>query len=103
MEFIPSPHSSQIIQLDGNLSVPSSGSSDNMPDVSSTTSSYCDTDDEMDSNPTPAVLTPVPDQLTRPGQPIQLEVKPGKHNYSSSLPLCMMLNARSLYNKIDSF
>ena len=48
------------------------------------------------------MLTPVPGQIIIPGQPIQFEVKSGNHAYSSSLPLGIVLNARSVYNKIDS-
>ena len=89
---------SHVVQLDGNLSISSYGSSD-----ASTASSIFDDEDEIDANPSPAILTPVPNQVATPGQPMQFEVKSGKHSYSSSLPLCMMLHARSLYNKADSF
>jgi hypothetical protein len=98
LEITPSVANSHVVQLDGNLSLSSYGSSD-----ASTTSSIFDDEDEIDGNPSPAILTHVPNQVTTPGQPMQFEVKSGKHSYSSSLPLCMMLNARSLYNKADSF
>jgi hypothetical protein len=80
------------VQLDGNLSISSYGSSD----ASITSSSIFVDEDEIDANPSPAILAPVPNQVATPGQPMQFEVKSGKHSYSSSLPLCMMLKVHRL-------
>ena len=87
---------SDIDQLDGNDSVTSESSSDD------SFLNY-DTDDEVDPILDPAVLAPVPNQVPVQGQPVQLEVVPDVSTQPSPLPLCMMLNARSLYNKADNF
>ena len=79
-----------------------SDSSLDSEDDSSSTETEDDSDsDEVDSDPSPVILEPVSCQANVPGQPAQFDVKSGKHSYSSSLPLCMMLNARSVYNKVD--
>ena len=87
---------SDIQQQDGNDSVISESES------SSDESDY-DTEDEVDPTPDPVILTPVPNQMSVQGQPIQLEVVSDINSQPSPLPLCMMLNARSLYNKADNF
>ena len=87
---------SDIQQQDGNASVISESES------SSDESDY-DTEDEVDPTPDPVILTPVPNQMSVQGQPIQLEVVSDINSQPSPLPLCMMLNARSLYNKAYSF
>ena len=85
------------------MSSVSDSSLDSEDDPSSTeTEEDSDSDsDEVDSDPSPVILEPVSFQANVPGQPAQFDVKSGKHSYSSSLPLCMMLNARSVYNKVD--
>ena len=45
-----------------------------------------------------ANLFPPSNQILTPGQPIVLDIHPSKEQ-SSSLPLCLLINARSLYNK----
>ena len=62
-------------------------------------SSYA-TEDEAFSDPIPVSLSPVPDQFVTPGQPIILEVN--MNSQPSPLPLCLLLNARSVFNKSDS-
>ena len=63
-----------------------------------------DTDDELDPEPIPANLSPVAGQIFTPGKPIELDVNLMQNNHkSSNLPLCIMLNSRSLYNKIENF
>ena len=62
-------------------------------------SSYA-TENEAFSDPIPVSLSPVPDQQVTPGQPIRLEVN--LHGQPSPLPLCLILNARSVYNKSDN-
>ena len=84
---------SDILQYDGNDSI--------ITESESSGSDY-DTEDEVDPILTPAILTPVPNQTTVQGQPIQLEVQPNIER-QTHLPLCMMLNARSLYNKSENF
>ena len=62
-----------------------------------------DSEDEVDGAPVPAVLVPAPNQPPA-GQPLILEVDPtGTAALPSSLPLGIVANARSLYNKIDNF
>ena len=95
---------SNIRQLDGGDSIHNmSGSNDSLTtDVSSDDDSNLsdteyDTEDELFPEPIPANLSPTPGQVLLPGQPIKLDVKQKNHN-SSYLPLCMLLNARSIYN-----
>ena len=97
----PCPSVSNIDQLDGNDSVVS----DNLSDDSLSDDSFLnyDTDDEVDPILDPAVLAPVPNQVPVQGQPVQLEVVLDASTQPSPLPLCMMLNARSLYNKSQHF
>ena len=62
-----------------------------------------DSEDEVDGDPEPAVLVPAPNQPPA-GQPLILEVDPtGTAAIPSSLPLGIVANARSLYNKVDNF
>ena len=89
---------SDILQHDGNDSLLSESDS-----ISEDNDTDYDTDDEIDPTPTPVILTPVPNQLPVQGQPIQLEVVSDVLKQPSPLPLCMMLNCRSLYNKVDNF
>ena len=60
-----------------------------------------DTEDEALSEPIPANLSPVPGQDVHPGQPIMLDVNLD-HGQSSNLPLCLLFNARSIFNKSDN-
>ena len=77
-----------ICQADGNDSCASAASS---------VGSY-DTDDEIDSEPVRAVLVPAQPQ---PGQPFSLEVgNSDREDAPSSLPLTMVANFRSPYNKV---
>ena len=87
---------SDILQCDG----ADSGSS-----TSSTHSNDTDynTEGEAFTEREPAVLVPAPQQ-PGPGQPLVLEVdETGRMVLPASLPLIMLTNARSLYNKIDNF
>ena len=66
--------------------------------------SVYDTDDEIDSEPAPVVLNPIVGQTLAPGMPIRMEVNLNSNDQKSPiLPLCIMLNARSVYNKPDHF
>ena len=60
-----------------------------------------DSEDEAFAQPIAANLEPVSGQIIAPGQPIKLDINSNK-SQSSHLPLCMLLNARSLYNKEES-
>ena len=103
----------KIGQLDGNQTISSNQSSDNHSDnelsenssiVESTADTEYGTDEEIDPEPIPANFFPVPNQNIAPGQPITLDVHvSGSNQPTSMLPLCMMLNSRSLYNKCDNF
>ena len=72
-----------ICQLDGNKSVEDSQDG-------------YDTDDEIDCEPIRAVLVPAQPQA---GQPFSLEVGSDRVQAPSSLPLAMIANFRSAYNK----
>ena len=63
-----------------------------------------DSDDEVDAHPIPANLFPVLGQTVAPGQPLVFDVNVSgdERTSSSSLPLCMMMNCRSVCNKIDN-
>ena len=85
---------SSILQVDGNISVESDNS------VDGDDSEYS-TDDEAFPEITPANLFPIPGQNVNPGQPLNFDVNQNA-DVSSSLPLCIILNARSVYNKSDN-
>jgi hypothetical protein len=112
---------SKIIQVDGNISA----LDDSVPDIVQKTTNVTiasddddwdetdddseansdidyDTDDEIDATVDPVVLTPVPNQILSPTKPIQLEIHNSEQVKYSPLPLCMVLNARSIYNKCDN-
>ena len=59
-----------------------------------------DTEDEAFSEPIPANFSPTPGQNVVPGQPINFDVN--LSDRSPSMPLCLVLNARSVYNKSDN-
>ena len=83
------------IQVDGNIS-----------DISSNDDSDYDTeydiDDEIDAQPIPAKLSPIPGQTIATGQPLKFDVNPHKDDRSSFLPLCLIMNCRSVCNKADN-
>ena len=62
---------------------------------------HYDTDDEAFSEPIPANLHPVPGQDVLPGQPITMDVNQ-RYDQPSYLPLCLLFNSRSVYNKADN-
>ena len=94
----------QILQLDGNLTCDSDISSKESCDSNDTTDeSLFDSDDEVDCGPLPANLSPIPDQNVQPNQPLLLDVNLYSDAQASCfLPLCLMMNARSVYNKSDN-
>ena len=63
-------------------------------------STIYDTEDEAFSDPILAHFSPVVGQKTNPGQPIKLDVN--LEDRSSSMPLCLILNARSVMNKSNN-
>ena len=78
-------------QLDGNKSVEDSDE-DSLSNYS--------TDDEVDCEPVQAVLVPAP---RMDGQPFTLTVdQTGKVAAPTSLPLTMVANFRSMYNKVKN-
>ena len=82
--------------------IPQVDGADTATDSTSTGREY-DTEDKAYNGREPAVLIP---EATQPpaGQPLLLEVdETGRRRLPASLPLVMMTNARSLYNKIDNF
>ena len=91
---------SNIIQLDGNDSIISEIESLSSSELSITLSTIFDTDEEVDPEPIPAVFLP----NSNPSQNTKLEVDTDiKIKAPTRLPLCIMLNARSLYNKKNNF
>ena len=60
-----------------------------------------DTDDEIDNEPVVVNLSPIQEQTFVPGQPVKMNMS--NNQQSSYLPLCIMLNARSIYNKCEHF
>ena len=85
--------SGHILQVDGAQS-----------DISDSegTSEY-ESEDEVDNDPDPAVLVPASVQPPA-GQPLALEVDlSGRRHLPSSIPLFMVTNFRSIYNKISNF
>ena len=87
---------SNIFQGDGNYSITT-----NISEHSDTSNeSIFDSDDEVDPEPIPVNVRPAADQVTAPGHPIKMEVNMNDGDQQSSyLPLCLMLNARSVHNK----
>ena len=82
--------------------IPQVDVADTATDSTSTGSEY-DTEDEAYNGREPAVLIPAATQPPA-GQPLLLEVdETGRRRLPASLPLVMMTNARSLYNKIHNF
>ena len=105
---IPSDSISVITENDDNASITSEDhisaiddeSEDDNDDNSDT---EYETDDEVDPAISPLILEPVPSQTLLPNIPIKLDVISSEQVQPSYLPLCVMLNARSLYNKRDNF
>ena len=91
---------SDLIQLDGNISSPIDSQSDNSSESKDT---IYDTDDEVSITVAPVDLIPIENQTIVPGQPIKMKVNMSNNYQSTVLPFCIMLNARSLYNKRDHF
>ena len=85
---------SDIVQFDGNDDTENLDiSDDNLSDAENSDTTEYDTDDEVEPNREPIAITPAkkPDKRTL------------KVLQASSLPLVSVLNARSIYNKPDSF
>ena len=94
---------SNIFQADGNISYNSSSSVDDPDDISANKTEY-ETDDEVDPHPHPVNLFPIPGQNVQPGQPLLFDVDMSTDGQPppSCLPLCLMMNCRSICNKIDN-
>ena len=94
-----------ILQFDGCDSEISDSESESVQNdsINGSDSTDYDTENEIDPEPVPAHLTPIPGQVKIPGQAQKLEVKVSNQTQSTILPLCTVLNARSLYNKVDNF
>ena len=86
---------SDIVQDDGNVTTISDGDDDQSETDDDSYMEY-DTDDEIDGTVDPVILAPVPNQVLSHSKPVQLEILTPNQVQSSPLPLCMMLNARSL-------
>ena len=90
---------SDIVQLDGADTLVSDNSQGNS-DESEDASNY-DTDDELNCNQSQINLFPIPGQNSCTRVPLKFDVNTDD-DASSSLPLCIMTNARSIYNKQDN-
>jgi hypothetical protein len=109
----PPPKSDFVNELSSNYTVNSAISDINQIDAADSfdgddscdsDSSNCteySSDDEAFSEPTAANLYRVPGQKNQPGQPIRLNVNLNQ-DMSSSMPLCLLFNARSVFNKCDN-
>ena len=90
---------SKLVQVDGNISVNSELSSDANDDSDDTTE--YDTEDEAFHEVTPLNLHPALGQKVTQGQPLIFDIDQ-EAGSSSTLPLCLLLNSRSIYNKSDN-
>ena len=59
---------------------------------------HYNSEEEAFSEPIPANLYPIQGQTISPGRPITLDVD-SYHGHSNNIPLCLLFNARSIYNK----
>ena len=96
---------SDIFQCDGNETITSQLTNDSCDNTGgenvSENSTIFNTDDEVENEPVPANLNPVAGQTVMPGIPVTMDVNISNTQSTSILPLCMMLNARSVYNKVE--
>ena len=94
---------SDILQVDGNVSI----ARDDTIEVSEASSNDSldeteyESEDEAFPEVTPANLSLIPGQNVHQGQPLIVDNNQ-KADMSSSLPLCLVLNSRSVYNKSDN-
>ena len=84
-----------ILQLDGNASV---STNNDTSDITENNTIY-ETDDEVDPQPNPAIFYPIPDHNTQSGKPVPFDIKLTEESQPSYLPLCLVTNCRSIYNK----
>ena len=92
----------QILQVDGNVTgIDSSDIESNISDDLDEPDDVFDTEDEVDNEPIPANLEPLPGQHLPPHHPVVLDVI-DKDDQLLPLPLCLMLKARSVFNKKDN-
>ena len=85
-----------ILQVDGNISTINSTNTDD-------SNTQFDTDDEVDPEIIAVDLSPVKSSNVPDTQPHPFQVNnPKKYSKSSFIPLCLMMNCRSLMNKADS-
>ena len=89
------------MQVDGNASDIDDTFSDADQDDSnqSENDSIYETDDEVDPELIPVNLSPTIGQVVPDGQPVQMDVNLARDDRSSFVPLCLMMNCRSAYNK----
>ena len=85
-----------ILQVDGNVTDIDSDTESNLCSEKDESIDQFDTDDEVDNEPIPANLSPVPGDHLPPHHPVNNDDQP------PVLPLCLMLNARSVFNKSDN-
>ena len=92
---------SDIIQIDGNISILTHETVKNDDDLEhSIGNSEYDTEDEAFNRVIPTNFSPISNQNSLSNQPLQFDVNSGEA--TSSLPLCLVFNARSVYNKCEN-
>ena len=94
-----------ILRVDGNNSSVNNANDDDdslVEDNSDKSNTSYDTDDEIHPYTTAANLSPVSGQDVVHGQPLLFEVNDTDENRSSFLPLCPVMNCRSVCNKADN-
>ena len=95
-----------IPQLDGNITLSSNNTNDSHENTNDTTS--CDdteytSENEAFSDPIAANLFLSPDQHCLPGEPPDLQVGLATDpDHPINIPLCLLINARSIFNKADN-
>ena len=90
----------QIVQLDGNVTNETYDTLDESNDSNDNHSDEYETEDEAFPVIIPANLSPISEENTTQGHPIQFDVDTAS-NLVSPLPLCLLFNARSIWNKCN--
>ena len=88
------------MQVDGNSSDLSDDTDESDNDDDS--NSIYNTDDEVDPQIIPVNLSPIHGQDAANGQPLQFEVNLSNDSRSQFVPLCLMMNCRSVCNKANN-
>ena len=94
---------SVICQLDGNDSAATCSNDDSLSDdASDTSNTVYDTEDEADPVICPVNLSFIPGENVAPNQPARFDVNLSEDERTPYVPLCLMMNCRSICNKSDN-